>query len=160
MPPLLLPMASRTPLSNVAMMKWLRPTTSTPGSNSGPCWPAHFPGTIGRAWATRHPTWHGVVCMSLAQQACFLSRCPDRCGHLGTQHARRRKAPNLQWAMSASPLIVDDLGEIFLPRWPEWVVSRRLNHRNGDVVWHVLNDGTAYTSPMLATLGASVKFLS
>ena len=60
--------------------------------------------------------------------------------------------------MSASPLIVDDL-VIVLPGGPNgWSVAA-YNHRNGDVVWHVLNDGTAYTSPMLATLGGVRQIL-
>ena len=60
-------------------------------------------------------------------------------------------APNLQWAMAASPLIVDDK-VIVLPGGPAGKSVVAYNKLTGAPVWKSQNDPQAYVSPMLVTL--------
>jgi outer membrane protein assembly factor BamB len=60
-------------------------------------------------------------------------------------------ASNLQWGMSASPLIVDDK-VIVQPGGKSGKSIVAYNKNNGAVVWRSLNDTQAYVSPILATL--------
>ncbi len=62
------------------------------------------------------------------------------------------QAKNLQWAMAASPLIVDDK-VIVLPGGTSGKSIVAYNKNNGAPVWRVLNDTQAYVSPMLVELG-------
>jgi outer membrane protein assembly factor BamB len=61
------------------------------------------------------------------------------------------KASNLQWAMAASPLIVDDK-VIVLPGGTSGKSVVAYNKMTGAPVWKVLNDVQAYVSPMLVEL--------
>ena len=61
------------------------------------------------------------------------------------------KAQNLQWAMAASPLIVDDK-VIVLPGGTSGKSVVAYNKMTGAPVWKVLNDVQAYVSPMLVEL--------
>jgi outer membrane protein assembly factor BamB len=60
-------------------------------------------------------------------------------------------ARNLQWAMAASPLIVDDK-VIVLPGGSGGKSVVAYNKMTGAPVWKVLNDSQAYVSPMLVDL--------
>jgi outer membrane protein assembly factor BamB len=60
-------------------------------------------------------------------------------------------ASNLQWGMSASPLIVDDK-VIVQPGGKSGKSIVAYNKNTGAAVWRTLNDAQAYVSPMLATL--------
>ena len=60
-------------------------------------------------------------------------------------------AQNLQWAMAASPLIVDDK-VIVLPGGASGKSVVAYNKMTGAPVWKVLNDTQAYVSPMLVEL--------
>lgn len=60
-------------------------------------------------------------------------------------------ASNLDWGMSASPLIVDDK-VIVLPGGGAGRSVVAYNRATGDVVWRALDDRQAYVSPMLVTL--------
>ena len=60
-------------------------------------------------------------------------------------------ARNLQWAMAASPLIVDDK-VIVLPGGAGGKSVVAYNKMTGAPVWKVLNDAQAYVSPMLVDL--------
>jgi outer membrane protein assembly factor BamB len=61
------------------------------------------------------------------------------------------QAENLQWAMAASPLIVDDK-VIVLPGGTNGKSVVAYNKMTGAPVWKVLNDRQAYVSPMLVEL--------
>jgi len=61
------------------------------------------------------------------------------------------QAQNLQWAMAASPLIVDDK-VIVLPGGTSGKSVVAYNKLTGAPVWRVLNDVQAYVSPMLVDL--------
>ena len=60
-------------------------------------------------------------------------------------------ASNLQWAMAASPLIVDDK-VIVLPGGPAGKSVVAYNKMTGAPVWKSQSDPQAYVSPMLVTL--------
>lgn len=60
-------------------------------------------------------------------------------------------ATNLQWGMSASPLIVDDK-VIVQPGGKSGKSIVAYNKNTGAAVWRALNDTQAYVSPILATL--------
>ena len=60
-------------------------------------------------------------------------------------------AANLEWGMSASPLIVDD-NVVVLPGGSGGKSVVAYNHRSGARVWSALDDRQAYVSPMLVTI--------
>lgn len=60
-------------------------------------------------------------------------------------------AENITWAMSASPLIVDDT-VVVQPGGPSNKSIVAYNKNTGARVWGSLNDRTSYASPMLVTL--------
>jgi outer membrane protein assembly factor BamB len=61
-------------------------------------------------------------------------------------------AKNAYWAMAGSPLIVDDK-VIVTPGGTNGKSIVAYNRLTGDRAWQSLNDHTAYTSPIFATLG-------
>jgi outer membrane protein assembly factor BamB len=67
-------------------------------------------------------------------------------------------ASNLQWGMSASPLIVDDK-VIVLPGGSRGKSVVAYSNATGDVIWRALDDEQAYVSPMLVTLGGVPQIL-
>jgi outer membrane protein assembly factor BamB len=60
-------------------------------------------------------------------------------------------AKNIHWAMSGSPLIVDEK-VIVTPGGPDGRSIVAYNRLTGEPIWHALNDRAGYTSPILATL--------
>ena len=68
------------------------------------------------------------------------------------------QAQNLQWAMAASPLIVDDK-VIVLPGGSAGKSVAAYNKMTGAPVWKSQNDRQAYVSPMLVTLGGRRQIL-
>jgi outer membrane protein assembly factor BamB len=62
------------------------------------------------------------------------------------------QAQNLQWAMTASPLIVDDK-VIVIPGGTAGKSVVAYNKTTGAPVWRSQNDAAAYVSPMLVELG-------
>lgn len=67
-------------------------------------------------------------------------------------------ASNLQWAMAASPLIVDDK-VIVIPGGSGGKSVVAYNKLTGAPVWRSQNDGAAYVSPMLVTLAGRRQVL-
>jgi outer membrane protein assembly factor BamB len=63
-------------------------------------------------------------------------------------------ASNLDWGMSASPLIVDDK-VVVLPGGSRGRSVVAYNRATGAVVWQALDDRQAYVSPMLVTLAGT-----
>jgi len=60
-------------------------------------------------------------------------------------------ATNVQWGMSASPLIVDD-ALVVLPGGTRNHSVAAYDHRTGKPLWSALSDRQAYASPMLVTI--------
>lgn len=67
-------------------------------------------------------------------------------------------APNLSWAMAASPLVVDDK-VIVIPGGSGGKSVVAYNKLTGAPVWRSQNDGAAYVSPMLVTLAGRRQVL-
>lgn len=68
-------------------------------------------------------------------------------------------ASNIQWGMSAAPLIVDDKVVVH-PGGKNNSSFIAYNKNTGAVVWKSLNDEASYTSPMLVTLGGRKQILA
>jgi len=68
------------------------------------------------------------------------------------------QADNLQWAVSSSPLIVDDK-VIVLPGGPNGKSVVAYNKTTGAPVWKAQDDKQAYVSPMLVTLAGRRQIL-
>jgi outer membrane protein assembly factor BamB len=67
-------------------------------------------------------------------------------------------ASNLQWAMAASPLVVDDK-VVVIPGGSGGKSVVAYNKLTGAPVWRSQNDGAAYVSPMLVTLAGKRQVL-
>ncbi len=67
-------------------------------------------------------------------------------------------APNLQWGMSAAPLVVDDT-IVVLPGGSKGQSVVAYDRRSGKRAWSALNDQQAYASPMLVTLAGVRQIL-
>ena len=67
-------------------------------------------------------------------------------------------ARNLQWGMSAAPLVVDDT-VVVLPGGSNGQSVVAYDRRTGKRAWSALNDQQAYSSPMLVTLGGVRQIL-
>ena len=81
-----------------------------------------------------------------------LSRCKDWRGYLGQNiHLSDNQAADLQWAMAASPLVVDDK-VIVLPGGSANKSVVAYNKMTGAPVWKSQSDRQTYVSPMLVTL--------
>ena len=116
-------------------------------------WTTHFQEMMGGPGPRATPTLHDGRVYALGATGVFV--CLDATtGELiwDRNILTDSGARNLQWAMSASPLIVGDV-VVVLPGGPHgWSVAA-YDRQTGTIAWHVLDDITGYTSPMLVTLG-------
>jgi outer membrane protein assembly factor BamB len=122
-------------------------------------WEGEFSETMGGDGPRATPTYHEGRVFVLG--ALGELRCLDAAD--GAVVWRRdilaeNNATNLDWGMSASPLIVDDK-VVVLPGGSggRSVVAHRID--TGEPVWHALDDRQAYTSPMLVTLAGVRQIL-
>ena len=116
-------------------------------------WPVHFQEMMGGPGPRATPTWHGGRLYALGATGVFI--CLDAAtGEVVWERniLADGDARNLTWAMSGSPLIVDDTVVVTPGGTNGWSVAA-YDRRTGDVAWHVMDDVQAYTSPMLVTLG-------
>jgi outer membrane protein assembly factor BamB len=67
-------------------------------------------------------------------------------------------AKNIHWAMSGSPLIIDEK-VIVTPGGPDGKSIVAYNRLTGEPIWHSLNDRAGYTSPILATLAGRAQIV-
>jgi outer membrane protein assembly factor BamB len=68
-------------------------------------------------------------------------------------------APNLEWGMSASPLVVDGK-VIVLPGGSGGRSIVAYDKNTGERVWGALDDGAAYAAPMVATLAGQRQIVA
>jgi outer membrane protein assembly factor BamB len=122
-------------------------------------WPARFTEYYGGEGPRATPTWHGGVVY--AQGAEGELRALDA----GTGRLRWRTnvlddagAENLAWGVSASPLIVDDT-VVVLPGGGGGRSLAAYHRESGKLRWSALDDGAAYSSPMLVTLAGVPQIL-
>ena len=122
-------------------------------------WPAAFSELMGGDGPRATPTWSDGRVYALG--ALGELRCLDE----ATGRTQWRinilednGATNVQWGMSASPLIVDDT-VVVLPGGPNGRSVVAYDRRTGARVWSAVDDRQAYSSPMLVTLGGVRQIL-
>jgi outer membrane protein assembly factor BamB len=123
-------------------------------------WDANFRESMGGDGPRATPTWHEGRLYALG--ALGELRCLEaRTGKLvwNRNILSDAQAGNLQWAMSAAPLIVDDK-VIVLPGGHSGKSVVAYNKVTGSPVWQALNDKQAYVSPMLVTLAGRRQILT
>ena len=122
-------------------------------------WDAHFQETMGGPGPRATPTWHEGRLYALGATGALWCLDDETGAVLWERNILADgDAANLAWAMSASPLIVDEV-VVVLPGGPDgWSVAA-YDRLTGHVAWHVLNDVQGYTSPMLATIGGLRQIL-
>jgi len=123
-------------------------------------WSAHFTETMGGPGPRATPTWHDGHLYALGATGQFW--CLD--AKTGAVMWNRNilhdsAATNLVWAMSASPLIVDDLVIVQPGGANGWSVIA-YNHETGDILWHALDDVQGYSSPMLVSISGVRQILT
>lgn len=122
-------------------------------------WDGEFRESMGGDGPRATPTWHEGRLYALG--AAGEMRCLEaRTGRLLWRKniLDDNQAENLQWAMSASPLIVDDK-VVVLPGGRAGRSVAAYDKLTGEPVWKALDDKQAYTSPMLVTLAGRRQIL-
>ena len=122
-------------------------------------WDAEFQESMGGDGPRATPTWHDGRVYALG--AAGELRCLDaKTGRLlwNRNILKDNGAENLQWGMSASPLIVDDK-VVVLPGGSPGKSVVAYHRLTGAPVWKVLDDEASYTSPMLVTLAGRRQIL-
>jgi outer membrane protein assembly factor BamB len=122
-------------------------------------WEGEFVEAMGGDGPRATPTYHDGRLYALGALGEF--RCLDAA--TGAVVWRRNildenDARNLDWGMSAAPLIVDDK-VVVLPGGSGGRSVVAYDRLTGELVWRSLNDRQAYTSPMLVTLGGARQIL-
>jgi outer membrane protein assembly factor BamB len=122
-------------------------------------WQAAFREFMGGDGPRATPTWADGRVYALG--ATGELRCLDEAGGKvvwRTNILEDAGAQNLQWGMSASPLIVDDT-VVVLPGGREGASVVAYHRDSGKRVWSALDDQQAYSSPMLVTLAGVRQIL-
>jgi outer membrane protein assembly factor BamB len=122
-------------------------------------WDGEFTETMGGDGPRATPTYHEGRVFALG--ALGELRCLDAAS--GSVIWRRdiladNGATNLDWGMSASPLIVDD-AVVVLPGGSNGRSVAAYHKETGEPMWKALDDRQAYTSPMLVTLAGMRQLL-
>ncbi len=123
-------------------------------------WDAHFTEAMGGPGPRATPAWHAGRVYALGATG-RLWALDAATGDVLWQRdiLRDAGADNLTWAMSASPLVVDDLVVVQPGGAGGWSVAA-YDRATGDIVWHALDDAQAYTSPMTVTLAGVRQILT
>ena len=122
-------------------------------------WDADFRESMGGDGPRATPTWHEGRIYALG--ALGELRCLDaRSGKLvwNRNILSDAQTGNVQWGMSAAPLVVDDK-VIVLPGGRPGKSVVAYNKDTGAPVWQALDDKQAYTSPALVTLAGQRQIL-
>ncbi|MBA2301550.1 MAG: PQQ-like beta-propeller repeat protein [Acidobacteria bacterium] len=122
-------------------------------------WSATFRESMGGDGPRATPTWHDGKVYALG--AAGELRClDDATGAMiwRTNILDDAAAPNLQWGMSAAPLVADD-NVIVLPGGPGGKSVVAYNRVTGKQAWSALDDTQSYSSPMLVTLAGVRQIL-
>jgi outer membrane protein assembly factor BamB len=122
-------------------------------------WSAAFRESMGGDGPRATPTWHAGRVYVLGAEG-ELRAIDEETGATiwRTNILADAGAANLQWGMSAAPLIVDDT-VVVLPggRNGQSVVAYDI--RTGTRAWAALDDQASYSSPMLVTIGGVRQIL-
>jgi outer membrane protein assembly factor BamB len=122
-------------------------------------WEAFFQESMGGDGPRATPTWHEGKLYALGAQGELRCLDAETGRKIWSKNILSENgAENLQWGMSASPLIVDEK-IVVLPGGPNDRSVVAYNKINGDLIWHALSDKQSYTAPMLATLAGQRQVL-
>jgi outer membrane protein assembly factor BamB len=123
-------------------------------------YPADFRESMGGEGPRATPTYHDGLVYSLGATG-ELRVLEAATGTLTWRRniVEENGAKLVQWAMSASPLIVDDT-VVVQPGGPNGASFVAYHKRTGAPVWKSLDDRQAYTTPMLATLAGQRQILT
>ncbi len=122
-------------------------------------WTAEFRETLGGDGPRATPTWDEGRVYALGA-AGDLKALEEASGEVLWERniLDDAGAENLQWGMSASPLIVDE-SVVVLPGGSNGSSVIAYDKRTGAPRWKALGDAQAYTSPMLVTLAGGRQIL-
>ena len=122
-------------------------------------WDAQFQEMMGGPGPRATPTWHEGRVYALGATG-FLWSLDAATGDVVWERniLEDSHGTNLEWAMSSSPLVVDDR-LIVQPGGPAGWSVVAYDLETSDVVWHALDDVQSYTSPMSATLAGQRQVL-
>lgn len=125
-------------------------------------YPARFDEPMGGEGPRATPTWHEGRLYSLGGAGSF--RCLEAStGKLLWQHdlLKENQCANLMFALSSSPLIVDDtvIVQAGDPQGREGRMLIAYHKVTGALVWKTQEDKAAYVSPMLVTLAGERQLL-
>jgi outer membrane protein assembly factor BamB len=115
-------------------------------------YPALFDEVLGGPGPRATPVYHEGLVYSLGAKGDFYCLSADTGKPKWSKNILADNgAKNIHWAMSGSPLIVDEK-VIVTPGGPDGRSIVAYNRLTGEPIWHSLNDRAGYTSPILATL--------
>jgi outer membrane protein assembly factor BamB len=115
-------------------------------------YPALFDEVLGGPGPRATPVYHEGLVYSLGANGDFYCLSADTGKPKWSKNILADNgAKNIHWAMSGSPLIVDEK-VIVTPGGPDGRSIVAYNRLTGEPIWHSLNDRAGYTSPILATL--------
>ena len=122
-------------------------------------WPALFKEMMGGDGPRATPTWADGRVFALGAQG-ELRAIDDATGKTvwRTNILQDAGARNLQWGMSAAPLVVDHT-VVVLPGGGNGRSVVAYDRASGKQVWAALDDQQSYSSPMLVTLGGVRQIL-
>ena len=122
-------------------------------------WNAAFREMMGGDGPRATPTWHDgrVYALGGAGELRALDAATGRV-LWRTNILTDAGATNLQWGMSAAPLIVDE-AVVVLPGGPNGNSVVAYDRTTGTRAWSALDDTASYASPMLVTLGGVRQIL-
>jgi len=122
-------------------------------------WKALFEESLGGPGPRTTPTWHDGYLYALGATGEFrYLNAKDGTLVWRKNTLEENNASNLQWAMSASPLVVEDM-VIVLPGGPGGRSVVAYHRLTGELVWSALDDVQAYTAPMIANLAGRRQLL-
>ena len=122
-------------------------------------WSGEFRETMGGDGPRATPTYHDGRVYALGALG-ELRSLDAKTGAVSwrRQILQENGASNLEWGMSGSPLIVDDM-VVVLPGGPGGRSVVAYHKSTGEPAWRSLNDRQAYVSPMLVTLAGVRQIL-
>jgi outer membrane protein assembly factor BamB len=122
-------------------------------------WDAHFKESMGGNGPRATPTWHDGRIYALGAQGEFRCLDAETGRSIWSKNILQENgAQNVQWGMSASPLIVDDT-VVVLPGGSAGKSVVAYHKMTGVPLWNALDDKTAYSSPMLVTLAGEKQII-
>lgn len=122
-------------------------------------WAGEFRESMGGDGPRATPTWADGVVYALGATGEFRA-LEESSGDVlwRTNILTDSGARNLDWGMSAAPLIVED-AVVVLPGGPAGQSVVAYDRRSGARLWSALDDQQAYAAPMLVTLGGVRQLL-